>query len=117
MNLEARTLVDVQASIAFEYFHPVFPVFNFASSGDIRFCSGLLIQFCWGHFPVILRPVFMSPPQGGARCIFRARELSFVHSSFWLVFGTAGGFAREIFYSSAFDPSAFAFCYCIYFSS
>ena len=39
MNLEARTwLVDVQATTDLEYFDPVFPILNFASTRDIHFC-------------------------------------------------------------------------------
>ena len=46
MNLEARAwLVDVQGTTALEYFDPVFPVLNFASSGDIRFCSVFFLFF------------------------------------------------------------------------
>ena len=75
MNLEARTwLVDVQATTALEYFVPVFPVLNFASSGDIHFCSVFLFSFPGGIFLVIIRPVSKSPPQRGARY----HELGFV---------------------------------------
>ena len=116
MNLEARAwLVDVQATTALEYFYPVFPVLNFDSSGDNHFCSGFLFSFPGGIFLEIIRPVSTLPPQGGARGPFRARELGFVRSAFWYVFATAWGFAREVFDSSAFDPSAFAFCYCFHF--
>ena len=118
MNLEARTwLLDVQATTALKYFYPVFPVLGFASLGDIRFCYGFLFRFPGRIFMVIFRPVLTSPPQGGARCPFRARELGFVHSTFWYVFATAWGFAREVFDSSAFDTSAFVFCCCFYFSA
>ena len=110
MNLEARTwIVDVQATTALDHIYPVFLFLNFDSSGDIRFCSGILIQSSSRLiFPVIIRPVSTSPPQGGARCPFRARELGFVLGAH--VFAPAWGFAREVFYCSAFDPSAFAFC-------
>ena len=72
---------------------------------------GFLLSSPGGIFLAILRPVSTSPPQGGARCPFRARELGFVRSAFWYVFAIARGFAREVFDSSAFDPSAFAFCF------
>ena len=52
---------------------------------------------------VILRPVLTSPPQGGVRCSFRARELGFVRSAFWYVFAAAWGFARASFF--ALPPS------------
>ena len=45
-------------------FDPVFPVLNFASSGDIRFCSGFFIQFSWRDFPGNSPPEFDVAPAG-----------------------------------------------------
>ena len=60
---------------------------------------GFRFSFSAGIFLVVLRPVSTSPPQGEAeaRCPFRARELGFVRSTFWCIFATAWGFAREFF--------------------
>ena len=97
MNLEARTgPVDVQATTALDYFDPVFPVWIFSSSGDIRFVLGFSFSFPGGSSLVILRRVSTSPPQGGARGPFCARKLGFVSSAFWYFFATAWGFAREV---------------------
>ena len=78
--------------------------------GGIFVLSGFSFSFPGGIFLVILRPVSTLPPQGEARCPFRARESGFVRSASWYAFETARGVAREVFHSSAFDPSAFAFC-------
>ena len=59
------------------------------------FC--FLLIFPGGIFLVILRPVSTSPPQGGARRPFRARELGFVRSAFWYVFATTWGFCSRGF--------------------
>ena len=85
--------------------------------GTLVLVLGFLVSFPDEIFLVILRPVSTSPPQSGVRCSFRAHELGFVRSAFSYVFATAWGFARDVFNSSAFDPSTLAFCFCFYLSA
>ena len=116
IDLEARTWrVDVQATAALEYFDPVFPLLKFVAS----FLFWILYSVFLRDFPGSSPPGFDVAPAGwGTMSIPRVRFFgggSFI--AFWYVFATAWGFAREVFDSSAFDPSAFAFCYCFYFSA
>ena len=75
-------LVDVEVTTALEYFDPVFPVSNFASSGDVRFGSVFFIQFSWGDIPGYSPPGFDVAPIGwGTTSIPSSSLVSYVARS------------------------------------